>query len=450
MLVPRPEWPALVSSCARAAPAAAGGRCCASPRRSTSPPCSPRSGASRCGATGSATAACASAAAPTTCRPTSRRSLRPRRHRALRRARAQPDRLPDRRGRSGGRRRDARRRSRPRWSRACATPLPCASVTTGTTPPTRAAAALALAGVPGRRGLRPGRSRSTSSATRSPLRSTSPTSIAREEHSVLLRRAAFDRFSTLAWRPGGRARARRARRRPPAVSVVLLATRREDMLDFALAQVARQRGVGSLELVLAPHGFTVDEARVRDAVGPGTSRCRWCRSAPPPGSATCSTRRSRAAGGDVVLKMDDDDWYAPDVVADLLRARAWSGAELVGMPAELHYLAERDLTVKRGHPVEVYATVRRRRHDARRPRRPARGRRLPRRAQVGRRPAHRVAAGDGRRDLPHPRPRLRAAPQRRPATPGRSTSTTCSTRPAPSRSGEGFRPSRLMELPHGG
>ena len=25
------------------------------------------------------------------------------------------------------------------------------------------------------------------------------------------------------------------------------------------------------------------------------------------------------------------------------------------MPAELHYLAERDLTVKRGHPVEVYA-----------------------------------------------------------------------------------------------
>ena len=39
-----------------------------------------------------------------------------------------------------------------------------------------------------------------------------------------------------------------------------------------------------------------------------------------------------AAGGDVVLKMDDDDWYAPDFVADLLRARAYSGADLVGMP----------------------------------------------------------------------------------------------------------------------
>src|SRR3546814_4160503 len=68
--------------------------------------------------------------------------------------------------------------------------------------------------------------------------------------------------------------------------------------------------------------------------------------------------RSAAAGaadGDVLLKMDDDDWYAPDVVADLLRARAYSGAELVGMPAEFHYLAPRDLTVKRGHPTEVYA-----------------------------------------------------------------------------------------------
>ena len=62
-----------------------------------------------------------------------------------------------------------------------------------------------------------------------------------------------------------------------------------------------------------------------------------------------------AADGDVVLKMDDDDWYAPDVVADLLRARAYSGAQLTGMPPEFHYLAPRDVTVKRGHPTELYA-----------------------------------------------------------------------------------------------
>jgi hypothetical protein len=168
--------------------------------------------------------------------------------------------------------------------------------------------------------------------------------VAREERSVLLRRAAFDLHSRFA---------RRAGSGHPPVSI-LLATRREEMLDFALAQVGRQRGVERLELVLAPHGFEVDAGRVRETVGPGVE----VQVLPHPESTPFGDvlhAASRAAQGDVVLKMDDDDWYAPDVVADLLRARAWSGAEMVGMPAELHYLAERDLTVKRGHPVEVYA-----------------------------------------------------------------------------------------------
>ena len=62
-----------------------------------------------------------------------------------------------------------------------------------------------------------------------------------------------------------------------------------------------------------------------------------------------------AADGDLVLKMDDDDWYGPDFVADLLLARAYSGAELVGMPSEYHYLAPKDVTVRRGHRAELYA-----------------------------------------------------------------------------------------------
>ncbi|WP_139980011.1 glycosyltransferase [Nocardioides litoris] len=168
--------------------------------------------------------------------------------------------------------------------------------------------------------------------------------VAREEHSVLLRRAAFDHHS--AWAARGT--------RHPAVSV-LLATRRPEMLDFALRQVARQRGVDRLELVLAPHGFEVDEARVRDALPASTALQVVAR----PRTTLFGDvlqAAAEAAGGEVLLKMDDDDWYAPDVVTDLLRARAWSGAELVGMPAELHYLAERDLTAKRGHAVETYAT----------------------------------------------------------------------------------------------
>ncbi|MBU1801146.1 MAG: hypothetical protein KKA97_02675 [Actinobacteria bacterium] len=165
--------------------------------------------------------------------------------------------------------------------------------------------------------------------------------LAREERSLEQRRAAYDAVAV------------RAGTIQPSVSI-LLATKRADMLDFALAQVARQRDVASLELVLAPHGFDVDPVRVRDAVGEQVSVAVVPQAADTLFGDVLEAA-SRAAGGDVVLKMDDDDWYAPDVVSDLLRARGYSGAEMVGMPAELHYLTEQDLTVKRGHPTELYA-----------------------------------------------------------------------------------------------
>jgi hypothetical protein len=163
--------------------------------------------------------------------------------------------------------------------------------------------------------------------------------LAREEHSLVLRRAALDEHGSIDWQ------------RPVSV---LLATRRPEQLGFALAQVARQQGVAALQLVLAPHGFTVDEARVRDAVGPAVD-VRLAPAAADTLFGDVLHAAASVADGDVLLKMDDDDWYAPDVVADLLRARAYSGAQLVGMPAEFHYLAPRDLTVKRGHPTELYA-----------------------------------------------------------------------------------------------
>ncbi len=162
--------------------------------------------------------------------------------------------------------------------------------------------------------------------------------LAREEHSIVLRRAALDAYAPTA---------------QPAVSV-LLATRRPDMLDHALGQVARQRGVDRLELVLAPHGFDVPVERVREAVGPAVT----VQVVPHPADAVFGDvlhAAATAAGGDVVTKMDDDDWYSPDALADLLRARAYSGADLVGMPAETHYVAPADLTVQKGHPSELWS-----------------------------------------------------------------------------------------------
>ncbi len=148
-----------------------------------------------------------------------------------------------------------------------------------------------------------------------------------EEHSIVVRRAALDAYGAIP---------------RPSVSVVM-ATRRPDLLDHAMAQVARQRGVPDLQLVLATHGFEADP--------PGVTVV------PMPADAVFGDVLNAgvaAAEGEVVLKMDDDDWYSPDFVADLLRARAYSGADLVGAPDDLYYLEDRDLTVRLGHPGEVY------------------------------------------------------------------------------------------------
>jgi hypothetical protein len=148
-----------------------------------------------------------------------------------------------------------------------------------------------------------------------------------EEHSIVVRRAALDDYGAIP---------------QPSVSVVM-ATRRPGMLDHAIAQVTRQRGVPDLQLVLATHGFEADPAGVTLV--------------PMPADAVFGDVLNAgvdAADGELVLKMDDDDWYSPDFVADLLRAAVYSGADLVGVPDDLYYLEDRDLTLSLGHRSEAF------------------------------------------------------------------------------------------------
>ncbi|HEU5036727.1 MAG TPA: hypothetical protein VFT70_06975 [Nocardioides sp.] len=175
----------------------------------------------------------------------------------------------------------------------------------------------------------------------------------REEHSVRLRRTALREHSSLGWRQRTGATAGVRVAGYPSVSV-LLATRRADMLEFALRQVGRQRGV-ELELVLATHGFEADPGLVRAHLGD-----RPVTLLPVPGDVVFGDvlrAATDAASGDVVVKMDDDDWYGPDVVADLLLAKVYSGAELVGMPAEMVYLEPISTTVRRRGPSENFGAV---------------------------------------------------------------------------------------------
>ena len=177
----------------------------------------------------------------------------------------------------------------------------------------------------------------------------------REEHSLGVRRATFDHHSTLAWRSALASRSGARHVGLPPVSA-LLATRRPEMLDFALRQVARQRGA-DVELVLAAHGFEPDADAVRRALGDRPHQILTFDVSDYFGDVL--TGAARAASSEVLLKVDDDDWYAPDAVHDLLMARRFSGADVVGMPSEFVYLhATEDrggLTVRRAHPSELFA-----------------------------------------------------------------------------------------------
>ena len=140
----------------------------------------------------------------------------------------------------------------------------------------------------------------------------------REERSVRGRRAALLAHGATPWRRalaeahGVQGPAR------PTVSV-LLTTRRPDMLPFALRQVARQRGI-DLEVVLTTHGFAPEESTLaafgEACVAPVTRLA--AESTELFGSVL--NRAAAVATGDLLLKMDDDDWYGPDFAADLLLA----------------------------------------------------------------------------------------------------------------------------------
>lgn len=175
--------------------------------------------------------------------------------------------------------------------------------------------------------------------------------LTREQHSVTTRRAALDTHSTLAWRRDLAERAGVRFVAQPKVSV-LLATMRPHQLDFAMRQLARQQDV-ELQVVLGTHGWTVTEEKVRHRLGG-----RHDVVVRPHDKDTffgdVLNDAATVADGDVLLKVDDDDWYSPHAIHDLLLARRYTGAEVVGMPSEFVYLEEVGVTARRNHPTEIY------------------------------------------------------------------------------------------------
>jgi len=216
----------------------------------------------------------------------------------------------------------------------------------------RAVAALAMAGVPvvGRVAgpVRAVLGDEFADAIAEPVDLADP--LQREEHSVVLRRTALESHSVQSWRQRAAATAS-VTGQPTTVSVVL-ATFRPDQVDFAVRQIAAQRRV-DLEVIVAGHGFTPDRARVEELAGGLPVTTLGFDRDEPFGSVL--TKAARVATGAMVLKWDDDDHYSRDFVRDLLLARRYSGADLVGVAAEFVHLATEGVTVRRRFASEIYA-----------------------------------------------------------------------------------------------
>lgn len=154
----------------------------------------------------------------------------------------------------------------------------------------------------------------------------------------------------------GRRRGRLIRPSQATVSVVL-ATRRPERLRHALSQVASQTH-DRLELVLGLHGGGFDRTRV-DRLVAATLPHVHCEVVAVPDHVRFGAvlaRATLAASGRLVAKFDDDDWYGPDHVADLVLARAYSGADVVGKSFEYINFPSLDITVQRPvHVAEAYS-----------------------------------------------------------------------------------------------
>ncbi|MFC7589212.1 glycosyltransferase [Nonomuraea antimicrobica] len=123
------------------------------------------------------------------------------------------------------------------------------------------------------------------------------------------------------------------------------------MVAFALEQVARQRDA-RLEVILALHGVPKGHPDVAAAInafeGPLTVFEADHRAV----FGEVLNDAAARASGSFLLKMDDDDWYGPDFLADLLLAHAYSGAQVVGTVPEFVYLSSIDVTVHRRQVTE--------------------------------------------------------------------------------------------------
>lgn len=136
---------------------------------------------------------------------------------------------------------------------------------------------------------------------------------------------------------------------------VILCTRRPTFLTSAFAQIAAQRH-DRVELVLVLHGISSEHPQVQDAVAAVRLPLRIVEVAASESFGNALNAGVAAASGKFLTKFDDDDWYGPHHLSDLLLAARYSGGDLIGTQPEFVHLESPDLTIhKRPGPSERFS-----------------------------------------------------------------------------------------------
>ena len=179
--------------------------------------------------------------------------------------------------------------------------------------------------------------------------------VAVEEHSVRQRRAALRGHAAGLVLPRLAAPSFPMLATLPTVSAVLM-TRRPARVVPVLDALAAQT-YQDLEIIVGLHGCAAPPA-LTEWAATATRPVSIVEIPPDVDFGTALGLATARASGTLVTKVDDDDTYGPEHVWDLVLARHYSGATLVGKGAEFVHLEERDLTIRRAAgAAESYAEL---------------------------------------------------------------------------------------------
>jgi hypothetical protein len=140
---------------------------------------------------------------------------------------------------------------------------------------------------------------------------------------------------------------RKSMKKYPKVSVVLSTVRPDDLTSI-LSQIKLQT-LKNFELAIGLHGIQLN-AKHRSLIGELNKRGVIVKVEKYTKDATLGSILTDLAGktsGDYVAKMDDDDYYGPDHLRDLVDVIVDKGADVAGRAMNYVYLEPLDLTVRR-------------------------------------------------------------------------------------------------------